>query len=106
MASSSFIGCCTKRSSDAARAHYSLRRLCLGNATCPLSLKFQTLRLAAKGEGLVQELATMMRLGTDIYFRSLTEDRVKLLQGTLNMLLAHGDEAYRAVSAPNLRNRS
>jgi MarR family transcriptional regulator, organic hydroperoxide resistance regulator len=64
------------------------------------------LRLTAKGKGLVDELAAIMRISADIYFRSLTEDRAKLLQETLNTLLIHGDEAYHAMSAPNLRNRS
>jgi DNA-binding MarR family transcriptional regulator len=63
------------------------------------------LRLTAKGEGLLREVSTIMRIGADIYFRSLTEDRVKLLQDTLTTLLIHGNEAYHAMSAPNLRSR-
>jgi MarR family transcriptional regulator, organic hydroperoxide resistance regulator len=63
------------------------------------------LRLTAKGEGLIRDLAGIMQMSADIYFRSLTEDRTKLLQETLNTLLIHGDEAYHAMSAPNLRNR-
>lgn len=61
------------------------------------------LRLTAKGEGLLREVSTIMRIGADIYFRSLTEDRVKLLQETLTTLLVHGNEAFHAMSAPNLR---
>src|SRR5580692_8453015 len=38
------------------------------------------LRLTDKGESLVRELSTIMRIGNDIHFRSLTEDRAKLLQ--------------------------
>lgn len=63
------------------------------------------LRLTAKGESLVRELSTIMRIGNDIHFRSLTEDRAKLLQDTLNTLLTDGDEAFHAMSAPSLRSR-
>ena len=64
------------------------------------------LRLTAKGEGLVRELSTIMRIGNDIWLRSLSEDRAKLLQDTLNALLAHGIEATHAISAPSLHNRA
>ncbi|MFZ3354254.1 MAG: MarR family winged helix-turn-helix transcriptional regulator [Xanthobacteraceae bacterium] len=63
------------------------------------------LRLTAKGEGLVRELSTIMRIGNDIWLRSLSEDRAKMLQDTLSTLLIHGIEASHAISAPSLRNR-
>jgi DNA-binding MarR family transcriptional regulator len=64
------------------------------------------LRLTAKGEGLVRELSMIMRIGNDIWLRSLSEDRAKALQDTLNTLLLHGIEASHAISAPNLRSRA
>lgn len=64
------------------------------------------LRLTAKGESLVRELSTLMRIGNDIWLRSLNEDRAKLLQDTLSTLLMHGIEASHAISAPSLRNRT
>jgi DNA-binding MarR family transcriptional regulator len=63
------------------------------------------LRLTAKGESLLGELSRIMRIGNDIYYRSLTEDRAKALQATLDTILADGIEAYHAMSAPNLRSR-
>ena len=64
------------------------------------------LRLTAKGESLVRELSMLMRIGNDIWLRSLSEDRAKLLQDTLSTLLMHGIEASHAISAPSLRNRT
>lgn len=63
------------------------------------------LRLTDKGESLVRELSTIMRIANDIWLRSLSEDRAKMLQDTLNTLLIHGGEAFHALSAPNLRGR-
>jgi hypothetical protein len=63
------------------------------------------LRLTAKGESLLGELSRIMRIGNDIYYRSLTEDRAKALQATLDTILADGIEAYHAMSAPNLLSR-
>ena len=63
------------------------------------------LRLTAKGESLLTELSGIMQIGNDIYYRSLTEDRAKFLQETLNTILSDSFEAYHAMSAPNLRNR-
>jgi DNA-binding MarR family transcriptional regulator len=63
------------------------------------------LRLTAKGESLLAELSRIMRIGNDIYYRSLTKDRAKFLQEILNTILSDSVEAYHAMSAPNLRNR-
>lgn len=63
------------------------------------------LRLTAKGESLLSELSRIMRIGNDIYYRSLTEDRAKFLQETLDTILLDSIEAYHAMSTPNLRNR-
>lgn len=63
------------------------------------------LRLTAKGESLLSELSRIMRIGNDIYYRSLTEDRAKFLQETLDTILSDSVEAYHAMSAPNLRSR-
>jgi MarR family transcriptional regulator, organic hydroperoxide resistance regulator len=63
------------------------------------------LRLTAKGEGLVRELSGIMRIGNDIWLRSLSEERAKILQETLDTLLIHGMEASHAISAPSLRSR-
>jgi DNA-binding MarR family transcriptional regulator len=62
--------------------------------------------LTARGEGLVHELSKIMRIGNDIWLRSLSADRAKMLQDTLNTLLTHGIEASHAISAPGLRNRT
>lgn len=64
------------------------------------------LRLTAKGESLLAGLSRIMRIGNDIYYRSLTEDRAKFLQQTINALLSDSVEAYHAMSAPNLRHRA
>jgi MarR family transcriptional regulator, organic hydroperoxide resistance regulator len=63
------------------------------------------LRLTAKGEGLVRELSRIMRIGNDIWLRSLSEEQARMLQDTLNTLLIHGIEASHAISAPSLRNQ-
>jgi MarR family transcriptional regulator, organic hydroperoxide resistance regulator len=63
------------------------------------------LRLTAKGESLLRELSAILRMANDIHFRSLTEERAKLLQETLSAILTDGATAYHEVSAPNLRSR-
>jgi DNA-binding MarR family transcriptional regulator len=64
------------------------------------------LRLTAKGESIVRELSSIMRIANDIHFCSLTEDRAKMLQDILNAILRDGDIAYHEISAPNLRSRT
>ena len=61
--------------------------------------------LTAKGERLLRELSTIMRISNDIHFRSLSEDRAKLLQETLNAILSDGIDSLHEISAPSLRNR-
>jgi DNA-binding MarR family transcriptional regulator len=63
------------------------------------------LRLTDQGESLVRELSTIMRMVSDIHFRSLTKDRAKMLQDMLNAILTDGVEAFHALSAPSLRKR-
>jgi MarR family transcriptional regulator, organic hydroperoxide resistance regulator len=63
------------------------------------------LRLTAKGESLLRELSAILRMANDIHFRSLTEERAKLLQEMLSAILTDGAAAYHEVSAPNLRSR-
>jgi DNA-binding MarR family transcriptional regulator len=63
------------------------------------------LRLTAKGESLLRELSAILRMASDIHFRSLTEERAKLLQEMLSAILTDGAAAYHEVSAPNLRSR-
>lgn len=64
------------------------------------------LHLTAKGESLVRELSMLMRIGNDIWLRSLSEERAKVLQDTLSTMLMHGIEASHAISAPSLRQRN
>jgi MarR family transcriptional regulator, organic hydroperoxide resistance regulator len=64
------------------------------------------LRLTAKGESLLRELSAILRMANDIHFRSLTEERAKLLQEMLSAILTDGVAAYHEVSAPNLRSRA
>jgi DNA-binding MarR family transcriptional regulator len=64
------------------------------------------LRLTTKGESLVRDLSGIMRIGNDIWLRSLSEDRAKMFQDTLDTLLRHGIESTHAISAPSLRNRA
>jgi len=62
------------------------------------------LHLTAKGEGLVRDLSRIMRIGNDIWLRSLSEEQAQMLQDTLDTLLSHGIESSHAISAPGLRN--
>jgi DNA-binding MarR family transcriptional regulator len=64
------------------------------------------LRLTTKGESLLRELSAIMRMANDIHFRSLTEERAKLLQEMLSAILTDGAAAYHEISAPTLRNRA
>jgi DNA-binding MarR family transcriptional regulator len=63
------------------------------------------LHLTTKGQNMVRELSAIMRIANDIHFRSLTEDRAKMLQDTLNAILTDGEASYHEISAPNLRGR-
>jgi MarR family transcriptional regulator, organic hydroperoxide resistance regulator len=63
------------------------------------------LGLTRKGKRLLGELAAIMRKGNDIHFRSLTEERVRLLQEMINTLVTDGMSSLREVYAPLLDGR-
>jgi DNA-binding MarR family transcriptional regulator len=63
------------------------------------------LSLTHKGKSLLRELAPIMRMGNDIHFRSLTEDRARLLQDIISTLVTDGMSANHELYAPHLRGR-
>src|SRR5215470_17932454 len=56
----------------------------------PADRRSMFLGLTRKGKSLLRELASIMRKGNDIHFRSLTEERVRLLQEMINTLITDG----------------
>jgi len=63
------------------------------------------LNLTPKGKSLLGELAIVMRKGNDIHFRSLTEDRARLLQEIISTLITDGMSALHELYAPHLRGQ-
>jgi DNA-binding MarR family transcriptional regulator len=63
------------------------------------------LSLTPKGKSLLRELAPLMRKGNDIHFRSLTEDRARLLQDIIGTLVTDGVSAHHELYAPHLRGQ-
>jgi len=63
------------------------------------------LSLTHKGKSLLRELTPIMRKGNDIHFRSLTDERARLLKEIINTLVADGMNSLREVYAPLLDGR-
>jgi len=63
------------------------------------------LNLTAKGKSLLRELAPILRKANDIHFRSLTEDRAKVLLEIIGTLISDGMSARHELEAPHLRRQ-
>ena len=63
------------------------------------------LSLTPKGRSLLCELAPIMRKGNDIHFRSLTEERARLLQEMIDAIITDGMSALHELYAPHLRGQ-
>jgi DNA-binding MarR family transcriptional regulator len=61
------------------------------------------LNLTAKGRNLLSELAPIRRRANDIHWRSLTEDRARILQEIVSKLISDGESALHELEAPHLR---
>jgi DNA-binding MarR family transcriptional regulator len=68
----------------------------------PAGRRSMFLSLTRTGKSLLCELAPIMRKGNDIHFRSLTEERVRLLQEMISILITDGMTSLREVYAPLL----
>src|SRR5262249_11887926 len=60
------------------------------------------LSLTGRGKSLLRELAIILRKGNDIHFRSLTEERARLLQEMIDTLVTDGMRSLREVYTPLL----
>jgi DNA-binding MarR family transcriptional regulator len=63
------------------------------------------LNLTSKGQSLLREMAPLRRRTNDTMFRSLTEDRARLLQEIIGPLIADGRSALHDLEAPHLHSR-
>jgi len=59
------------------------------------------LSLTPKGKSLLREVSPMLQAANDIMFRSLTEERAKLLKEMVNALIADGAAALHELEAPH-----
>lgn len=59
------------------------------------------LSLTPKGRSLLREVSPMLRKANDIMFRSLTEERAKVLKEMVNTLIADGATALHELEAPH-----
>lgn len=64
------------------------------------------LRLSARGEQLLRELAPLRRMVNDIHWRSLTDDRAKALQEIVDTLLADGRNALHELERPSFHGKT
>jgi MarR family 2-MHQ and catechol resistance regulon transcriptional repressor len=62
------------------------------------------LDLTPKGRNLLRELAPLRRRTNDFHFRSLTEDRAKILTEIIETLIVDGRRALHELESPHLRN--
>ncbi len=63
------------------------------------------LNLTAKGKNLLRELAPLRRKTNDLMFRSLTEERAKVLKEIISTLIIDGTSALHELDAPHLRGK-
>src|SRR3984957_16002847 len=63
------------------------------------------LSLTPKGRSLFCEMAPLRRKANDIHFRSLTEDRVGVLQEIIAVLISDGATAFHELEAPHVRGQ-
>src|SRR5215831_5299903 len=63
----------------------------------PADRRSMFLSLTRKGKNLLGELSPIMRKGNDIHFRSLSEERARLLKEMINTLVADGMNSLREV---------
>src|SRR5215471_14333006 len=68
----------------------------------PADRRSMFLSLTRKGKNLLGELSPIMRKGNDIHFRSLSEERARLLQEMINTLITDGMSSLREVYTPLL----
>ncbi len=62
------------------------------------------LDLTPKGQNLLRELAPLRRRTNDLHFRSLTEDRAKILTEIIETLIVDGRGALHELESPHVRN--
>ncbi len=63
------------------------------------------LSLTPKGKNLLRELAPILRKANDMHFRSLTEDRARILQEIVATLISDGMSALHEFEAPHRRGQ-
>ena len=61
------------------------------------------LNLTGKGKDLLREVGPVRRRTNDLMFRSLTEERAKLLKEIVDTLIADGTSALHELDAPHVR---
>jgi DNA-binding MarR family transcriptional regulator len=60
------------------------------------------LKLTSKGESLVRELAPVLCRANDLHFRSLTEERAKILKEIIHTLVADGRRVLHELQSPDM----
>ena len=63
------------------------------------------LDLTAKGRNLLRDVAPLRRKANDTHWRSLTEDRAKLLEEIVNTLISDGNISLHELESPVLQGR-
>jgi DNA-binding MarR family transcriptional regulator len=62
------------------------------------------LNLTSKGKNLVRELVPVLRRANDTMYRSLTEERAKILTEIIETLIVDGRGALHELESPHVRN--
>jgi DNA-binding MarR family transcriptional regulator len=62
------------------------------------------LNLTPKGKNLVRELAPLLRRANDLHFRSLTEERARILKETIHAIVMDGRRVTHELESPDIRN--
>jgi MarR family transcriptional regulator, organic hydroperoxide resistance regulator len=62
------------------------------------------LNLTSKGKNLIRELAPLLRRANNLHFRSLNEERAKILTETIHTLIVDGARVLHELESPDVRN--
>jgi len=62
------------------------------------------LKLTSKGESLVRDLAPVLCRANDLHFRSLTEERARILKEIIHTLVADGRRVLHELQSPDMHD--
>jgi len=81
-----------------------IRKGIVGKQPNPSDRRSSFLNLTPKGKNLVRELAPVLRRANNLHFRSLTEERARILTEMLHAIVEDGRRVIHELESPDIRN--